>query len=77
MNSSIATRISRAALLFTMGVVLVLGVASYIFIRKTLKSQIEKELTFETAKIALRIEAALKEINNTTLDGLVKTKMPL
>jgi PAS domain S-box-containing protein len=64
MPLSITSRISRAAFLMTMAVVLILGSGSYFFTRHTIKAQIEKTLTFEAAMINNRLEIRLENIHN-------------
>ena len=64
MARNIATRISLGALTLTMAVALILGVASYLFSRHTLKTQIQDGLAFKTSIVGNRLEAALNNINN-------------
>ncbi len=64
MPKSIAIRISRAAFLLTMAVVLTLGCGSYFFTRHTIKTKIEETLFFEVALINSRLKTRLENINN-------------
>lgn len=68
MARSIATKISLAAVLLTMAVVLILGAASYIFNHNYLKYHIQEKLSFEVALISNRMETGLNGINNDVLN---------